>query len=508
MMKKLVTTLCLLLLSSVVFAQTKDPLLTETAVDPVSGLTAQYPSDWYNIPLQSNEQGGLKLANQAPNTLSQGAIKPGEMGVEIIPPQQLVALVGDGDFEDAWGIIAERAPGEPDDVVDVEDYPSRARFLTSAVEDYTISVGLVELDEGVYALLLGTTHPDTVEEALPIYYAIAGNLSITTTITNTIFANTLTFTNEAETLALAYPDASDWTAYEDGSSVVITNTRSLEDFSADKGEYLIVVNATSADKADQSALFGAMLPLENFAFPIPPFLINADGSENTDGATLEGLVGKQAGDDVAVAAAIVAPESLLPGVSISGGSQMNSSITTEANLVAMIKVYGAPGEEDAVQEILNIVAHSLHVPLDLSDVEPSSIDLSETLVEGQITIHYPEGWDSYLRGGINVAGIPEGTTDSVRLIMSARNLEAGESAEDALHSFVAMFGYDTFDTLTLTDGRTVYIGAPFQLNEAVLAVEYNENIVITMSLLPNNPDDFMKGLPIALAILEAFEIDL
>src|SRR5215211_2523841 len=99
MIKKLWLTLFLFLLSSVALAQNKVPKLTKTFTDPISGLTVNYPADWNVIPVGDSSQGGIKLSNQNPNTMVQDAIKPGEMGVEIISPKQVEGLVGGADFE-------------------------------------------------------------------------------------------------------------------------------------------------------------------------------------------------------------------------------------------------------------------------------------------------------------------------------------------------------------------------------------------------------------------------
>jgi hypothetical protein len=429
--------------------------------------------------------------------------------VEVIPPKQIEALTGGADFEEAWGKVLERTPGDPTEAVDVDKYASHGRYLTAQLEQYTIMVGMIELQKQVYALFLATTHPDTVDEALPIYYAIGGSLTLTETIANTIFSETQTFKNKDESIAFTLPSAKGWMAYEKGGVLVATNAGSVSKFKAAKDTYLIVISAVPSDKADQTSLFGAMLPLQNFDLPLPPILIQADGTESKNAETLDGLKGKQAGDGVSVATVLVGPQGILPDVSISmsGSTQSSSNVTTDEDLVAIIKVYGPSGKDEDVNQIADLVAHSLHVPIDLSNVKPSTIKLTETSGEPPLTVNYPSGWDAFFRGGFNVVGKPKGASDSIRLIMSGRTLEKGETVEDALHSFVALFNYETFDTIKLKDGRTVYIGAPAKLTEAVLEVSYGKNEVVTMSYLPNSPDDFMVGLPLALSILESIKLD-
>jgi len=327
------------------------------------------------------------------------------------------------------------------------------------------------------------------------------------TVANTLFTKTLTFKNEAETFAFIYSAADDWTAYEKNGIAVATNAGSIEKFSAAKGQYLIVISAVPSEKADQSALIGALLPVQNFAIPLPPILINPDGTENTKSGTLDGLIGKQAGTDVAVATALVGQQGVLPDISIGTDTQSSTNITTEEELVAIIKVFGPSGEEESVKQMLELVALSLHVPIDLSVVKPSTTKLTERGEEGALSVQYPAGWDSFFRGGFNVVGKPKEASDSIRLIISGRQLDKGETVEDALHSFVELFNYDTFDNIILSDGRKAYIGAPFKLTEAVLEVGYGKDLVITMSYLPTNPEDFMVGLPTALAILESIKLN-
>ncbi|MBA3871731.1 MAG: hypothetical protein H0X30_21500 [Anaerolineae bacterium] len=507
MIKKLCITLLLCLISSVVLAQNKVPKLTETFTDPISGLTVKYPSDWSAAPSGESSVGGLKLSNHEFSGAGQQAVQPGEMDIEVVPPKQLDGLVGGAAFEEAWSAITERLPGNPDEAVDVDQFASHGRYLTSQTEQYIITAGMVELKKGTYALFIATTHPDTVDEALPIYYAIGGSLSLTETVANTLFAKTQTFKNKAETAAFIYPADDKWTAYEKGGIAVATNAGSIAKFSAKKGQYLIVVSAVASDKADQTALFSALLPTQNFAIPLPPILINPDGSDNTSGEALGGLVGKQAGKDVAIATAIVGPQDALPQVSIGSDTQSTTQIATDQELVAIIRVFGPAGEEKSVSEMLDLVAHSLHVPVDLSSVKPSTVKLTEKGEEGPLSVQYPSGWDSFFRGGFNVVGTPKGAKGDIRLIMSGRKLDQGETVESALHKFVELFNYDTFDTMKLSDGRTVYIGAPFNLTEAVLEVNYGKGLVITMSYLPTNPEDFMVGLPDALAILESIKLN-
>ena len=507
MLKKLGLTLLLFLITSVAFAQNKAPKLTQTYTDPISGLTVNYPADWTAIPIGQTNDGGIKLTNQDPNVIIQDVIKPGELGIEVVPPKQVEGLFGVADFDEAWSKLLERTPGNPADAVDVDQYASHARYLTAQLEQYTITIGMVELKKGVYTLFLATTHPDSVAEALPIYYAIGGSLSLTETVANTLFAQTQTFKSADETFAFVYSAADEWQAYEKDGIAVATNAGSIAKFSAAKGEYLIVISAVPSQKADQTALIGALLPIQNFVIPLPPILIKPDGTESQNSEALEGLVGKQAGSDVAVAIAVVGQRDNLPEMSISGNSQTSRNIVTDQDLVAIIKVYGPPGKEEAVGQMLELVAHSLYVPIDLSSSKPSSIKLTEAGEDPPLTVHYPKGWDSFFRGGFNVVGTPKGAADSIRLIMSGRQLQKGETVEEALHTFVEFFNYAIFDTITLSDGRTVHIGATSKLTEAVLEVGYGKNLVITMSFLPTNPDDFMVGLPIALAILESIELN-
>jgi hypothetical protein len=494
-------------LAVAVFAQ-DIPALTETYTDPTSGITVNFPSDW-EVPAGGATNDGVIPLTYTPQPLENlNAIQPGEMGIEIIPPLTMDPLLGGMDFENAWVTLANQMSADADDFVDVTEYASHGRFHTLQIEQYSLTVGLIELQEGTFALMLASNHPDRSDEVLPLFYAIGGNLTLTETVANTLFAKTQAFQDEASTFEFQYSAAEDWAAYEEEGIGVASNAGRIEDFTGEAGQFLIVVSAVPASDADESALMAGMLMgvAQNMVVAMPPMLMKPDGAEVETLGKLEGLEGKSLGDDFWSATAIVGQPGTLPALSISTDNQSSQLIETNAELVAIVVVYGAAGEEETIDQILQLVASSLRVPVNLSAITPSDIPLTETIVNAPLVVHHPADWETFVRGGFNVVGATPEMADAMRLIMSARRLEAGETAEEALHSFLELFGYEVFDSIELTDGRTAYIGTPFTLGEAVLAVEYGDGIVITMSYLPNNPDDFMIGLPIALAILEGVEI--
>lgn len=514
MIHKLVWGIVIILTTLMVVAQDDSPPLTQTYTEPTSGITVDFPDGWINFTNEFEQDGpelSILLINSESALQVSEEVQLGDMLIQIAPTSLLNAIVGGLEFDDAWSTLIENGVfSERDDIVDIDNYNSKARFGYGFTSGYASIRGLIELDDGVYTFVQAITHPDTLDEALPIFFAIGGNLTYTGTTFNTLFASTQAFQNEARTFAFSYPENSDWIAYEEDDIAVVTNAGSIEDFTADDGQYLIIVSAVPSDEADSSALMTGMLAglIQNIAFPLPPLMFKADGSEVESLGNLEGLVGKSVGDGFSVQTAILAKIENLPEFLVSAEGQATRKIEVGIDLVAIVSVYGSAGDEIVVNEIIDLVASSLRVPINLSSVGVSDIQLTETADATQLTVKHPEGWETFVRGSFNVEGIPPGGNDSIRLIMSGRRLEQGETVEESLRSFVQLFGYQVFDTIKLDDGRIAYIGTNVDLTEAVIEVEYEEKYVISMSFLPANPDDYMLGLPIALAILESIELKI
>lgn len=509
-MRKIIITMCALIFFTVSIAYTQDDL-SQSYKQTESGITVLFPKDWVNMTEEIGvDDGSIILINSRDALQSTQAVQPDDILVQIASPSLLDAFVGGLSFDDAWSVLIENDIFSDGDSVDYEDSGNHIRLQASSIEDYANISGIVELDEGIFTVFLGTAHPDNMDEAELILANIMANLEYSTTIYNTLFTLTQPYQSEDETYAFSYPGGPDWIVYEQDDVAVVTNAESIEGFSGAEGEYLIVFSTVPAEEADEIALTTGMMfgVIQEIAFALTPLMTKANGQEVDTLGKLEGLVGLSVGVDFSMQTAIIAPEDQLPIFTANSGGQDPLRIAYDNGLATIMTVYGAVGEEDNLIQIIEFMVQSLRIPVDLSTIEVSDIDLPVTSDGTILFINHPEDWDTYVRGGFNVEGIPPGATDAVRLIVSGVSLEPGQTVEESLREFIVLFGYEIFDTIELSDGRIAYLGTDTNLTEAVIEVIYKDDFIVSMSFLPSNPDDYLVSLPVALAILESIELKI